>query len=78
MQYKKLTEKDYREIAREAGLYQTDVYVKFMQTRFPKEFDRRYATEWAGRFKRGDPTGYMDDKSLRAYIEAVKKIRGVV
>lgn len=75
---KKLTEKDYRKIAQKVGVWPTDVYVKFMQTRFPKEFDEHYAAEWAGRFKTGDPTPYMDNQSLKAYMDAVKKIRGVV
>jgi hypothetical protein len=76
--YSKITEKEYRQIANKAHLWPTDVYVEFMQKRFPKEFDRNYAEEWATRFKSGDPTAYMDLQSVRAYMEAVKKIRGVV
>jgi hypothetical protein len=49
-----------------------------MKERFPQEGDKHYAREWADRFASGDPTGYMDNQSLGAYINQIKKLRKVM
>jgi hypothetical protein len=69
------TEEDYKKIADENGLYEEEKedYIKFMLKRFPKERDDGYATEWAYRFKTGNPKGYMDSESSEIYEEIIKK-----
>jgi hypothetical protein len=68
----------FKEIARREGLTNENLFVEFMAARFPNEDDDRYIAEWAGRFKSGDPTSWMDSKSLSVYGNLLKKLRGVI
>jgi len=63
----------FENIGKEQGLTgdQLNDFTTFMQLRFPYETDERYTTEWVGRFKTGNPEGYMDSHSLAVY----KKIK---
>jgi len=58
----------YEAAANEEGLKgkKKDIFMSFMYLRFGT-FDRCYAKEWAGRFKRG-PETYMDSRSLNTYL----------
>jgi hypothetical protein len=60
------------------GLNYPELYVEFMKKRFPHERDSTYAKEWVERFRTGDPTAYMDNQSLKAYIQSIKKLRKVM
>lgn len=77
MAYEILTKVDLHKIAILAGLKDSQLYVEFMKKRFPKA-DNRYAQQWAERFMSGDPTAYMDDKSVKAYQQSIKKLRKVI
>ena len=58
---------ELREVAKKEGLEDTKIYEKFMMKRFPQEVHKSYMAEWASRFRKGNPTGYMDGESLRIY-----------
>jgi len=73
-----LTEDVLRRIAYEAGLRNNSLFVAFMKERFPQEGDKHYARKWADRFASGDPTAYMNNISLGAYINQIKKLRKVM
>lgn len=73
-----LTEEDLLRIAYQAGLHNNSLFVAFMKARFPQEGSQSYAREWADRFASGDPTAYMDNQSLGAYINQIKKLRKVM
>lgn len=71
MTFDKLTKEDYKKLAKEAGLSSTEAnhYAMFMLKRFPQEFDKHYAYEWATRFARKSDWAYADEKSRKALIE---------
>jgi len=77
MAYEILTKIDLHKIAILAGLKDSQLYVEYMKKRHPHA-NGRYAMEWAERFKSGDPTAYMDVKSVKAYQQSIKKLRKVV
>ena len=60
------------EIATKKGVVDKNVFVKFIQLRFPDEQFDGYIEEWCDRFNTGDPTGYMDDYSKSSYVQAKK------
>jgi|WetSurMetagenome_2_1015567.scaffolds.fasta_scaffold469146_2 hypothetical protein len=62
----------FRRIARKNGIWNSNLFEIFMMERFPNEASEGYVAEWAERFKSGDPTGYMDSTTLKAYIKAVQ------
>jgi hypothetical protein len=53
MASQKLKANDYQKIAKEVGLNEMEAkhYTLFMMKRFPNEFYKPYAKEWAMRFK---------------------------
>lgn len=73
-----LTEDELRRIAYQTGLRHNALFVAFMKARFPHEGSPNYVEEWAERFRSGDPTAYMDNQSVEAYINQIKKLRGVM
>lgn len=75
---KKLTKQDYERIGRKVGLMKNEIdnYTKFMKKRFPNEFDKEYATEWAERFNTVNPRIFMDKTSLRIYNQILKNKLG--
>lgn len=66
-----MEEQTIRMIAGKKGVKEVDLFVKFIQTRFPNESDsiHSYVSEWCDRFNTGSPTNYMDNESLRIYKE---------
>ncbi len=56
-----------RKIAREKGLWNCELFEKFITKRFPNEASEEYVREWVGRFLSGNPTAYMDSESKKAY-----------
>ncbi len=68
-----MEEEQIRKIAREKGMRNEELFVRFMQIRFPNEQSPDYVGEWADRFLSGDPTVYMDDKSKEAYLQAINR-----
>jgi len=71
---KKLTKKEYKQIAKEEGLspFDANIYSDFMRKRFPNESYKEYAREWAKRFKTINPKIFMDRISLRIYNQILK------
>lgn len=57
-------------------IWNDELFILFMQKRFPKEFDENYIKEWENRFKRGNPLRSMDRESIRAYLEVVVELYG--
>ena len=49
------------------------VFIRFMELRFPDEWDASYIGEWRTRFDRGSPHRFMDSDSLDAYNRALKE-----
>lgn len=78
MTYKINTKQKQRElfsdIAQRKGMNNSLLFEEFMLKRLPNETNTGYISEWVDRFKSGNPVGYMDKKSKKAYIEAVKEI----
>lgn len=68
-----MKEETIREICKENGLIDCEVFVKFFMRRFPDESDKiySYCNEWINRFLSGNPTEYMDSDSLRIYKELI-------
>jgi hypothetical protein len=66
---------DKRKIAQGFGI-NAELFVAFMDTRFPGEDDVYYLKEWAGRFQEGEDIveGYMDNQSKAVYrrLKAMK------
>ena len=56
------------------SVWKDDFFVLFMKKRFPNEQSKGYIKEWKERLKTGNPFVWMDEKTLKAYIEAVKEI----
>lgn len=73
-----LSKEELAKIAYGSGMRNTELFVEFMKKRFPQEGHAPYVREWAGRFISGDPTAYMDTKSLKDFIITIKKLRRVV
>jgi len=67
---------DYAKIADEAGLtgIKKDVYVQYMQSRWPKGQDASYADEWAGRFQMGTEWHNSDSEGQAVLTSAAPKI----
>jgi hypothetical protein len=78
MVWKVLKKKDLRKLALINGINYPELYVEFMKKRFPHERDNTYAKEWVERFRTGDPTAFMDNQSIKAYIDSIKKLRKVM
>ena len=68
-----MKEKTIRMIAEKKGVKEVNLFVEFIQTRFPNESDsiHSYVSEWADRFNSGSPTNYMDNESKKIYDELV-------
>jgi len=73
-----LSKDEIVQIAYGEGMRNSELFVEFMKKRFPDEGHKPYVREWAGRFLSGDPTPYMDTKSLKDFIDTIKKLRRVV
>ena len=71
MTSQKLTKKDYMKLAKEAGLSEMEAkhYTLFMLKRFPNEFYKPYAFEWAMRFKNEKDWMLADNQSQAILIE---------
>ncbi len=69
-----MKEEIIRKVAKEVGLTNEDLFVKFFSKRFPNENDKilSYVTEWAGRFMSGNPVAYMDEQSKKIYMDLLK------
>ena len=64
----------YRRIWHKAGgKGNNGLYEKFMTSAFPDLKHESYATEWAERFLKGNPTIYMDSKRKKIYMELLEK-----
>lgn len=68
-----MEEDEIRQIAYDKKMVNGELFVKFIQKRFPNEMCGHYVSEWADRFLSGDPTVYMDDESLKIYIELIER-----
>lgn len=68
-----MKEENIRKIAQEKGMKETDLFVEFIQKRFPNESDSitSYVGEWVDRFLSGNPTLYMDNESLGVYVSLI-------
>ena len=64
-------EDELASFGRKEGLSYSEslTFAKFIKRRFPHERSSTYIEEWAERFKRGNPEGYMDSESLEVYKE---------
>ena len=66
-----------RQVGIENGLKDTAlwVFVEFFNRRFPDELDSilSYVTQWAERFKTGEPENYMDSESQLLYSEVLEE-----
>jgi len=62
-----LTAYDYKEIAKRRRLSarQTQGYIRFMLERFPRNFDKGYAYQWATRFRKGTAWAEGDAEARR-------------
>jgi len=60
-------------LVNEKGMRNSDLFIKFFMTRFPDESDRiySYCNAWIDRFMSGDPTNYMDNDSLKIYLDLI-------
>ena len=63
-----MEEQMIRAIALDEGMRNEDLFVKFMQKRFPNEKMDSYVREWANRFLSGNPVCHMDLESKKIYI----------
>lgn len=75
---KGLSDEELRKLAYSEGLLHPELFMEFVKKRFPHERDKVYLTEWVERFKSGDPTAYMDNESVMAYIKSIKKLRDII
>ena len=70
-----MMEENIIKAAQKVGLDEetTKIFVIFFSKRFPNESDQitSYVTEWAERFKQGNPEGRMDSQSLEIYDDAI-------
>ena len=66
-----------REIAKDKGVKEINLFVEFFSLRFPNERKEitSYVSEWCDRFNMGQPERYMDITSLAIYkeLKEVKK-----
>ena len=63
-----------RKIAIKKGLMKdSKIFEKFITQRFPEEESESYIGEWAERFLGGNPTSYMDKKSMGVYIKILQE-----
>lgn len=60
-------------IANEKGMQNNELFARFMAKRFPEETDGGYIREWADRFMSGNPSAYMDLKSIKVYTDLIKE-----
>ncbi len=65
-----MKEETIRRIAKEKGLKNEDLFVRFFSKRFPDESDGilSYVSEWADRFNTGTPERHMDNISKDIYL----------
>ena len=75
MQYKKITKNGLREIGKRSGLKGKKLcaYVDFFSKRFPNQFNKVYAGEWAGRFFGNRTISSADSESKRVLTLTAKK-----
>ena len=68
--YKKMLEQQslLKRIANEE-FYFPEIFVSFMEKRFPNEKNEAYIRQWVDRFKSGNPKAYMDSVSRKVYDE---------
>lgn len=66
-----------RSIAHKRGLENADLFAQWFNKRFPKGMDETYIVEWVDRFKRGNPTVFMDDVSFKDYLDVMAQQRGL-
>jgi hypothetical protein len=69
-----VTKEQIRKVANEHKLQDTEVFVKFIQTRFPDEEYIDYIETWAYRFATGNPTAMMDSLSKSIYAAILDEV----
>lgn len=62
----------FREIARKNGMWNTNLFEKFMLEGFPEERDTSYVAEWVKRFQSGDPVARMDKAKTKIYVKVIE------
>ena len=71
--HERMKTEQIKEIANTHNIGNPNVFIKFIQLRFPDEACPSYVGEWATRFKTGNPVAYMDNESKKAYIKACEE-----
>lgn len=56
-------------------LKERNVFIAFMEERFPDEKFEGYIMEWVGRFRSGQPEVFMDNLSKRVYNNLVPTLQ---
>ena len=62
-----------REIARKKGLWNSELFERFITKRFPNEESESYVSEWVDRFLSGNPVCYMDRESKEVYKKLIEE-----
>lgn len=54
-------------------IWDDELFIAFMELRFPNEQSEEYVREWKSRFMTGNPIPYMDEETKKAYLKAIEE-----
>ena len=67
-----MNKEQIKTIARNRGMWNSDLFESFIEKRFSNESDPSYISEWVDRFLSGNPVCYMDSKSKEVFKSLIE------